>query len=73
MLTIGDLQALTGTSRRFIEQHIKAGNISSIRIGRRMIRVRRNELARWLAAHENNGQTDSTAAQGAANSTGGRS
>ncbi len=52
LLTIGDVQGATFTSRRFVEQQVKAGTLHAIRIGPRMLRIRRSELERWLASFE---------------------
>ncbi len=50
LLTVMELEALTGVSRHTWRRHIRDGSISAIRIGR-LVRVAEETLEAFLAKH----------------------
>lgn len=51
LLTIPEVAAELGSSRRFIEQEANRGRIRVIRLSARLVRVRRDDLDKYLSAN----------------------
>ncbi|ACZ40246.1 helix-turn-helix domain-containing protein [Sphaerobacter thermophilus] len=57
LYTINDVTALTRISRSTIYEHIAAGRLKVVRIGR-AVRITRGELERWISDLEERGGDD---------------
>lgn len=51
ILTIPDAAASVRCSRRFLQYKIASGELPSIRLGRRCVRIRGRDLAAFLEKH----------------------
>jgi len=55
-LSLRDAAQEIGCTRRFIEKRIEDGEIAVFRPSRRLVRVARGELSRWIASYSHGGK-----------------